>query len=141
MPTWTSNCPAKPTFHAATYRINAHKIDLYRRLARSAGDGEIEQLRRELLDRFGPLPDCVERLLALAQLKSDAAFWQVDSLHLEPPYMVFGYTDGGRARQLVHNQGGRLRMVDDRSLYLTLPKELQHPDQIIATAKSVLRAS
>ena len=91
-------------------------------------------------DRFGPLPDCVERLLSLAELKSDAAFWQIDSVHLEPPYMVFGYTDAGRAQQLVRTQGGRLRRVDDRCLYLTLPDSVRSPDQIIAEAKSVLRS-
>ena len=118
------------------------KIDLYRRLARSVAEEEIEQLRRELVDRFGPPPDCVLRLLALGQLKTDAAFWQIDSIHVESPYLVFGYTDTGRADQLVRGQAGRLRKVDDRSLYLTLsPQVREDPDQIIATAKSVLRAS
>jgi transcription-repair coupling factor (superfamily II helicase) len=117
-----------------------NKVDLYRRLARSVGEQAIEQLRREFLDRFGPLPDCVQRLLSLAELKSDAAFWQIDSVHLEPPYMVFGYTDVGRAQQLVRTQGGRLRRVDDRCLYLTLPDSVRSPDQIIAEAKSVLRS-
>ncbi len=118
------------------------KVDLYRRLARSVGEEAIEQLRQELMDRFGPLPDCVERLLALTRLKSDAAFWQMDAIHLEPPYMVFGYTDASRARQLVRQQAGRLRLVDDRSLYMTLSSDiLRDPDQVIAAAKSVLQAS
>ncbi len=118
------------------------KIDFYRRLARSVGEEEIEQLRRELIDRFGPPPDCVLRLLALGQLKTNAAFWQIDSIHVESPYLVFGYTDAGRAVQLVRGQAGELRKVDDRSLYLTLPPQVrQDPDQIIAKAKSVLRAS
>ena len=56
--------------------------------------------------------------------------------------MVFGYTDASRARQLVRQQAGRLRLVDDRSLYMPLSSDiLRDPDQVIAAAKSVLQAS
>ncbi len=36
------------------------KLDLYRRLARAAESGEIDGLRDELRERFGPLPDPAE---------------------------------------------------------------------------------
>jgi transcription-repair coupling factor (superfamily II helicase) len=113
------------------------KIDLYRRLARSVGDEAIEQLRQEFLDRFGPLPDEVDRLLSLARLKSEAAFWQIDTIRLERPYLVFEYQDVGRARQLVRHSGGRLRIVDDHCLYLTLPDKLT-PDATMQLAHDVL---
>jgi transcription-repair coupling factor (superfamily II helicase) len=45
------------------------KLDLYRRLARAATPGEIEQLRAELRERFGPLPEPAETLLHMAQLR------------------------------------------------------------------------
>jgi transcription-repair coupling factor (superfamily II helicase) len=45
------------------------KIDVYRRLARFEEPTEIEQLRGELRDRFGPLPAQAEAMLALAQLR------------------------------------------------------------------------
>ncbi|MDG2383959.1 MAG: transcription-repair coupling factor [Pirellulaceae bacterium] len=117
------------------------KIDLYRRLARSVGDDELKQLRQEFLDRFGPPPESVERLLQLTQLKTDAAFWQVSAIQIESPYLVFHFGDLGRARQLVKASNGRLRIVDDQSIYLTLPNSVDDPDQIIETVKSVLRAN
>jgi transcription-repair coupling factor (superfamily II helicase) len=45
------------------------KLDLYRRLARAATSGEIDGLRDELRERFGPLPTMAETLLDMARLR------------------------------------------------------------------------
>jgi transcription-repair coupling factor (superfamily II helicase) len=45
------------------------KIDIYKRLARIEDPRDIEALRVELRDRFGPLPAPAEAMLALAQLR------------------------------------------------------------------------
>jgi transcription-repair coupling factor (superfamily II helicase) len=45
------------------------KLDLYRRLARSASSGEIDGLRDELRERFGPLPATAETLLDMTRLR------------------------------------------------------------------------
>ncbi len=45
------------------------KLDIYRRLARAAEPDDIEQLRAELRDRFGPLPDDADRLLIVSELQ------------------------------------------------------------------------
>jgi transcription-repair coupling factor (superfamily II helicase) len=46
------------------------KIDVYKRLARFENPADIEALRVELRDRFGPLPAPAEAMLALAQLRT-----------------------------------------------------------------------
>ena len=48
---------------------DAAKLDLYRRLARSQTSGEIEQLREEMVDRFGRPPAEAEALVALTHLR------------------------------------------------------------------------
>ena len=45
------------------------KLDLYRRLARAATSGDIDGLRDELRERFGPLPAEAETLLDMARLR------------------------------------------------------------------------
>jgi transcription-repair coupling factor (superfamily II helicase) len=45
------------------------KLDIYRRLARGARPGEIDELRQELRERFGPLPPEAENLLNLTRLR------------------------------------------------------------------------
>jgi len=48
---------------------SGQKLHLYRRLSKLGGLGEVEALRSELTDRFGPPPPEVERLLAGAALR------------------------------------------------------------------------
>ncbi len=45
------------------------KLDLYRRLARAAAPDEIDQLRDELRERFGPIPADAEGLLDMSRLR------------------------------------------------------------------------
>jgi len=49
---------------------DAAKLDLYRRLARATQPCEIQAVREELRDRFGPLPAEAERLLLVSELRA-----------------------------------------------------------------------
>jgi transcription-repair coupling factor (superfamily II helicase) len=115
------------------------KIDLYRRLARVSTENELGDLAAELNDRFGPPPETTERLLSLAELRILAHRWQVDSIHQEEGYLVLRYTDRPLIEQLARASGGRLRVVDGRSAYLPISKDLKDQDSILAVAKSLLR--
>jgi transcription-repair coupling factor (superfamily II helicase) len=96
------------------------KIDLYRRLGRVATRDELEDFRRELVDRFGPPPPLAEHLLWLAELRIAAHHWRIESIHLEDQYVVLRYTSRKRIEQLAATSGGRLRLVDARNAYLPL---------------------
>src|SRR5216117_2363531 len=48
----------------------AAKLDLYRRLARAEEPCEIQTVREELRDRFGPLPEEAQRLLLVSELRA-----------------------------------------------------------------------
>ena len=49
------------------------KLDLYRRLARAQAPGDIDELRTELRERFGPLPPATEALLDMGRLRTMGA--------------------------------------------------------------------
>ena len=46
------------------------RLDLYRRLADARESGDIDAIRDELIDRFGPLPAEAERLIRVARLRN-----------------------------------------------------------------------
>jgi len=115
------------------------KIDLYRRLARVADDADLRDFCAELLDRFGSPPEPVKRMIALAELKIDAALWRIDAIRLEDRYLVFDYTDRSRAAQLERISRRGFKVVDERSAYLTLSQGVTDCDRILDAAKSVLR--
>jgi transcription-repair coupling factor (superfamily II helicase) len=115
------------------------KIDLYRRLARVASVKELGDFAGELVDRFGPPPPLVSRLLGLAELRILAHRRQVHSIHMEDPYVVLRHSAPRRMRRLAARRGGRLRVADDRSLYLVLEKQVTEPEEILAAVKSLLQ--
>jgi transcription-repair coupling factor (superfamily II helicase) len=116
------------------------KIDLYRRLARAATEADLAALRSEMLDRFGPPPEPVERLLALGRLRLAAHHWAIDSIRTEGRYLVLSYMAEERIRQLARRAGdGRLRVVDDRTAYLPLDDEFTLSDGLLSRLESLLR--
>ena len=125
-----------PTDYVPDIRL---KIDLYRRLARIADAAQLREFRDELVDRFGPLPDPVRRMLALAELRMDAAVWQIARISMEDGYLVFRYTNRARVDQLARSTRGKLRVVDRETAYLQVPQGVRSPDGLLKTAKSVLQ--
>ena len=115
------------------------KIDLYRKLSRVTNPDELLEYRAELTDRFGPLPEAVERMLAREALKIEAALWQIAEIYLEDRFLVFRYTNRARIEQLAKLGGGKLRVVDQHSAYLRVPAEVAEPDAILSLVKSVLQ--
>ena len=120
------------------------KIDLYRRLARTAKIAEVDDFAAELTDRFGPLPPPVERLVELARLRVWAHGWGVNLIRREGSYVVLGYTHRGMIRLLVDASGGRLRVADDSSAYLPVDKVSSGGgevaiDTLLAELESLLR--
>ncbi|HVL71708.1 MAG TPA: TRCF domain-containing protein, partial [Beijerinckiaceae bacterium] len=69
------------------------RLNLYARLARLAGD-EVEALRDELEDRFGPLPEEAARLLALADLRRRCRELSIARLDSGPRGVAVTFRDG-----------------------------------------------
>jgi transcription-repair coupling factor (superfamily II helicase) len=115
------------------------KIDLYRRLSRVSRFDELDDFRTELVDRFGEPPRPVERLLDLTALKMDATVWHISSIYIEGEFVVFKYDNRQRIEQWVRQQKGKLRLVDEQSVYLPLPHDLTDKDRIWRIVKVVLR--
>jgi transcription-repair coupling factor (superfamily II helicase) len=114
------------------------KIDLYRRLARIATPNDLATLRAELTDRFGTPPASAEHLLNLAELRLAAATWCVEAIQLErksgQPYLVLRYTDSARIKHLAKQAVYPVRVVDEKSVYVPLPKGTEAPTSILVAA-------
>jgi transcription-repair coupling factor (superfamily II helicase) len=68
-----------------------HKLEVYRRLGRTATVGEVAAIRAELVDRFGPVPPPVERLLEVALLRITAESVGVASLAREGSELIIRF--------------------------------------------------
>ncbi|MFN9713081.1 MAG: transcription-repair coupling factor [Planctomycetota bacterium] len=96
------------------------KIDLYRRISRLQDVQAVADMRQELLDRFGELPQAADRLLELAELKMDAALWSVRVIGIEEHCLSFTYTDARRIQQLAERHRGKLRVIDSQHAFWPL---------------------
>ncbi len=116
------------------------KIDFYRRMTRIDDFAQIKQLREEMKDRFGPIPRPAERMLQLAQIKLEAAIWQIESIFLEDTYLGFRFSNRQRFEMLANQKNGIIRIVDDQTAYITLKSTKISPPKMLALVKSILQA-
>jgi transcription-repair coupling factor (superfamily II helicase) len=61
----------------------AARIEIYRKLAQANEKVALDNLRKELRDRFGPLPPPVELLLAMSEIKIIAGEKSVTAIEVE----------------------------------------------------------
>ncbi len=95
-----------------------HKIDLYRRIAKINDARHIDEIRDELLDRFGEPPESAKRMLELAELRMDAAAWQIAAITTNDRFIVLHYTNRRRIEQLQKNTPIPIRIVDHNKAYI-----------------------
>jgi transcription-repair coupling factor (superfamily II helicase) len=114
------------------------KIDLYRRLTRLERFDQVDELRKELRDRFGKLPAPVKRLMSLSELKLEAAVWQITSISMEDRYMTFKFQDRNRFAQLSKIRP-IIRIIDEETAMVTLKDSKIQPTKMLALVKSLLQ--
>jgi transcription-repair coupling factor (superfamily II helicase) len=135
------------------------RIEVYRRLARVRRPERLDEFRQELRDRFGPIPERVEWLLRLAELRLLAARWQIGTIRLEGqgtewastrterPHrdgplkidVVLHYRSPRSIQRLANRSGGRLRIVDDSTAYFRLQPDEIAPAALFTCLKELLR--
>ncbi|HXG25603.1 MAG TPA: transcription-repair coupling factor, partial [Candidatus Binatia bacterium] len=72
----------------------AQKLELYRRLARARTPGDVAAFRQEVVDRFGPMPEPVQRLAEVAELRIAAEAAGVASMSREEGQLVVRFGAG-----------------------------------------------
>jgi transcription-repair coupling factor (superfamily II helicase) len=99
------------------------RIEVYRRLARLRDPAKLVDFRAELRDRYGPHPEPVEWLLRTTEIRLLCVKWQIASVHRDNRDLIFSYLNAERAQQVVAASKGRMKIVDEKSIYLRLKPE------------------
>ncbi len=116
------------------------KIEMYRKFSLVSTVDQLNELKSEVRDRYGPIPEPVEQMIRIRELQILAVKWQIDDIHLESSYAVFGYRNPKKINKLSRISEVPLRIVDDREACLVLPPKLTDPDELIELLKSVLQS-
>ncbi|MBA4188912.1 MAG: transcription-repair coupling factor [Planctomycetaceae bacterium] len=99
------------------------RIEVYRRLARLRDMKKLDDFRQELRDRYGPPPETLEWLFRTTEIRLLCVRWQISSVHRDGRDLIFTYRSPDLAKQLAAKSRGRLKVVDEKTIYLRLKVE------------------
>ena len=117
------------------------KIEMYRKLSSVESLDDWAQLKDEFRDRFGPLPDPVEKLFQIRELQLLAMRWQIHDIHLEPGYVIFGYRNAKLIAKLSRLILTPLRVMDTEEACLVTPPNLKGTKALLRLIKETLQSS
>ncbi len=97
------------------------RLGFYKRLAGASSDAEVEDLRAELLDRFGPLPDAAEQLLDIVRIRVAARAVAVERIEAGEGRALLTFAPStpvspDRLVQAIQRSRGRLAMKREFTL-------------------------
>ena len=99
----------------------------------------LDDFRRELRDRYGPVPEPAEWLLRAAELRLLAARWRVANIHRVGKDIVLTYKSARLIRKLAAHGGERFRVVDEKSAYYRLGPGDEEPIKLYGMLRALLR--
>ena len=103
------------------------RLVFYKRLAGLAQAAEIEAVRAELQDRFGPLPPPVERLLEVVEFRIEARALGIEKMEAAAGTARLAFSPGTPVRPerllaVIREGGGRVRLRGEFVLEAVIPE-------------------
>ncbi|MBK7405465.1 MAG: transcription-repair coupling factor [Phycisphaerales bacterium] len=118
------------------------RLEAYRRLATATSTAELDKVRTDLLEAYGPVPKQAERLLQLAELRIAAAALGVNTVTVRERDVVFRCAQAGRLLERLRGVQGQVTDLPPKTndtmheVYYRPPENYMEPE----TLGNVLRA-
>jgi transcription-repair coupling factor (superfamily II helicase) len=118
-----------PAFIPDPYMPDVHqRLYFYKRFAQAGGDEEIDDVRAEVVDRFGDTPAEVDALCELMRVKARLRALRIRGLEAGPGRLVLTLGDSAaldpfRLAKHVTASGGALRLTPDMKLVVHLGED------------------
>jgi transcription-repair coupling factor (superfamily II helicase) len=118
------------------------RLILYKRLAVLQEEGEVEKIKGELQDRFGPVPLSLLNLLEVIRLKIWLSRFSVKRFELKDKRAVLAFASEGvisaeKVVKLIEQGGGRYRLTQDMRLIFT--PEARDWQGVLTETKAILQ--
>jgi len=111
-----------PAFIPDPYMPDVHqRLFFYKRFAQASSDEELDEIRSEILDRYGDPPEEVDALHSVMQVKVRLRALRIRALEAGPGRLVFTLSEGAAldpyalAKKVTQSQGA-LRLTPDMKL-------------------------
>jgi transcription-repair coupling factor (superfamily II helicase) len=118
------------------------RLVLYKRLASCRDDAEVDRLRDEILDRYGPLPADAHHLLEVIRLKIQARALGVAVVDVANGEIVLtaaeqSKVDPQRLLRLLTQAGGGIRVTPGHKILAPMPTS-REPQALFDAARRVM---
>jgi len=128
------------SFIPHTYiREDPLKMDIYRRLNRSTTFKEIDAIAEEIADRFGEIPHPVRNLLSESELRILAQRSKIRSLVKADGILILQVADLKKAEASLYKVKKHIRVINDSTLHLGLPKKGMSPEDLLDFLKKSIK--
>lgn len=114
------------------------KIEIYKKVAATVSLEEVEDLREELIDRFGDPPQAVENLLAVARIRIYGALYMIETVRQrgDDYELLFNeqqnaFVDGKKLAVIASGFDNRIRVIPGPQLHLHMKGRGLAPEQSI----------
>ena len=116
------------------------RMDVYRKIAVTRTNEDMEQIENELADVYGPVPDEVELLLELARLRIKASKWDIKTIVTSGQNLIFSFAKdhAGKTESLFAKVTGKVSIPDPKTAYLHLAKNYFEPRTLINVLLKIL---
>jgi transcription-repair coupling factor (superfamily II helicase) len=117
------------------------RMDVYRRLTRCTSLEMLEQLIKDITDAFGEPPRQALVLFALTELRLLAGLYGIESIIRKEPDVVLTVRDAGKAQLVLSGAPGTLRVIDEKTVYLRMPKTYLEPETLLMVLRNLIRSA
>jgi transcription-repair coupling factor (superfamily II helicase) len=119
----------------------SQRLVLYKRLAGALDDAELERIRDEILDRYGPLPEEARNLLGVIRVKIRARSLGIQVVEAAKGSLVLtastaSRVDAGLLLRLLSDPRSGIRVLPDQKIATPLPS--REPAAVFETAERLL---
>lgn len=131
-----------PIFIPDTYVADLSvRLELYRRIAQLFEESDVHQMRVEIIDRFGPIPQEVENLFSVLKIKKTCKDMNIGTLQVGEKGVMIRFipntiTNPEKLLIFIHKQKGVWKIRPDQSVYVT--KLFSNPQQKVQAAEELL---
>jgi transcription-repair coupling factor (superfamily II helicase) len=115
------------------------RMEVYRRLAVARTPRDLDRLADELRDLFGPPPNPIKLTLELARVRLLADKWNIQSIVVQKPDVIFTFPEGANSTDLFARYPGTVRIPDPRTVHLRLEKNYFEPPTLLAMLRKLFR--
>ncbi len=114
------------------------RMDVYRRIALTMDERDVKRIAEELADMFGPVPQQVQMLLDIAELRIKAARWKIKSIITSNLDLAFTFADPAGTADLFARAPGKVRVLDKKTVNIRLEKNYFEPTTIMVVLRKLL---